>query len=66
MKVQFSFGAPEDKVMPIREAQSLSVISESSINRFNGAGLGVYVSSNGRPGKNKAYFDWFDYKEVKE
>jgi xylan 1,4-beta-xylosidase len=63
LKVQFSFGASEDKMMPIGEVQSLAVVAESSTNRFNGPGVGVYVSSNGSPGRNKAFFDWFDYHQ---
>lgn len=29
---------------------------------FTGVMIGLYTSSNGKPTKAKAYFDWFDYK----
>lgn len=29
---------------------------------FTGVMIGLYVSSNGKPSKTNAYFDWFDYQ----
>jgi alpha-N-arabinofuranosidase len=29
---------------------------------FTGVMIGLYASSNGKPGKAKAYYDWFDYQ----
>ncbi len=62
LDLQFSFGETLDQLNSIGEIQSLVVISESAINKFNGTGIGVYATSNGKPSKTNASFDWFEYK----
>lgn len=62
LDLQFSFGEALDHMNIIGGIQSLLVISESSVNKFNGTGIGVYTTSNGQISKTKASFDWFEYK----
>lgn len=62
LKLQFSFGENSQQLNLIGPLQSLAVISESNTNKFNGAGIGMYTASNGQITKNKALFDWFEYK----
>jgi alpha-N-arabinofuranosidase len=62
LNAQFSFGESLDRMNNIGEIQSLKIISESKINKFNGPGVGMYATSNGQMSKNKAFFDWFEYK----
>ncbi|UKT65776.1 glycoside hydrolase family 43 protein [Pedobacter mucosus] len=64
LDVDFSFGETENKMVAIGLRQSLSVISESSVNRFNGPGIGMYATSNGTKTTNKARFDWFEYEKA--
>jgi len=61
-KLKFSFGASANQMTMIGEGQDLKVIAESAVNRFNGPGVGVYVSSNGKTSSSSATFDWFSYK----
>lgn len=63
--ISFSFGATSNKMSKIGEVQSLKTIAESTLNRFNGPGVGMYVSSNGKETDNSAQFDWFEYKTLK-
>lgn len=65
LDANFSFGASIDKMTSIGGTQSLKIISESKLNRFNGPGVGVYCTSNGQRTVNQAKFDWFEYKENK-
>ncbi len=62
LSIQFRFGESLDALSNIGETQSLKVISESMINKFNGTGVGMYASGNGLKSKNIAIFDWFEYK----
>lgn len=62
LDLQFSFGETLDQLNTIGKIQSLEVISESKINKFNGTGIGMYATSNGQISKTKAFFDWFEYK----
>lgn len=59
---QFSFSESEAQWTPIGEKQNLTVICESVLNKFNGPGIGLYATSNGKKTENKAVFDWFEYK----
>jgi xylan 1,4-beta-xylosidase len=62
LTAQFSFGDSPDRMSNIGDRQSLTLIAEGNGNRFNGPGIGMYATSNGSPTKNKAFYDWFDYK----
>lgn len=63
LDVEFSFGETIEKMIPIGIKQSLIVIAESNVNKFNGPGIGMYATSNGQSSTNKAKYDWFEYKE---
>lgn len=63
LEVNFSFGETPDKLVNIGGTQSMIIISDNKINKFNGPGIGMYATSNGKQSKNKASFDWFIYKE---
>ncbi|GAE84921.1 hypothetical protein [Bacteroides reticulotermitis] len=62
LDVNFSFGETSEKMINIGVIQSLEVISDNKFNKFNGPGIGVYATSNGKPSKNEASYDWFEYK----
>ena len=62
LAMQFRFGESADNMVNIGEAQNLEILAENNINKFNGTGIGLYASGNGRESKNKAIFDWFEYK----
>jgi len=42
----------------------LDVISDNKLNRFNGSGIGVYATGNGKQTENVASFDWFEYQGI--
>lgn len=66
LDVKFSFGDSENNLTQLGEIQSLAVTSDDSkSNRFNGPGVGVYATSNGKKSKNKAEYEWFEYRENK-
>jgi len=65
LKVQFSFGESENDMVAIGPVQNLAVIAESSVNRFNGPGIGIYATSNGQKSAANSKFDWFEYAEQK-
>ena len=59
-KLSFYFGSSLRNLSPIGQPLDLSFLADNAQNRFNGPGLGVYASSNGRPSTTIATFDWFD------
>ena len=63
LDVNFSFGESIENMNKIGATQSLVVISESSLNKFNGPGIGMYATSNGKKSMGRVSFDWFEYKE---
>ena len=63
MKVQFLYGHNEDQLSPMGDPRSLIIIADAQGNaQFNGAGIGIYATSNGLPTKNTATYDWFSYE----
>ncbi|GAB1855455.1 hypothetical protein MHTCC0001_02890 [Flavobacteriaceae bacterium MHTCC 0001] len=60
--ITFSYGENEDNMKPIGEKQSLVVIVDGNGNQFNGPGVGMYATSNGKQTKGVAQFNWFSYK----
>ena len=62
LDIQFRFGETLNTMSNIGKTQSLKIISDSDINKFNGTGVGVYASSSGQKSKNTAIYDWFEYK----
>lgn len=63
LELVFSYGTSENEMKQIGETQSLIVIADGNGNQFNGAGVGMYATSNGLKTTAKASFDWFEYKE---
>lgn len=61
LDAQFSYGETANNMQKIGKVQSMSVIADSEINKFNGPGVGIYASSNGMKSTNTARFEWFDY-----
>lgn len=62
LNISFSFGDKPDAMIPIGEAQSLEAISDNSFNKFNGPGIGIYATSNGKVSSNQASYDFFCYE----
>jgi alpha-N-arabinofuranosidase len=62
LEVRFSFAETASNFNEIGSSQSLKPLCESSRNKFNGPGVGMYATSNGVSSKNRAVFDWFDYE----
>ena len=61
LEINFFFGENPDNMLNIGDVQSLDVISDNSFNRFNGPGIGIYATSNGKQSENSASYDWFEY-----
>ncbi|MDA3892133.1 MAG: glycoside hydrolase family 43 protein [Salinivirgaceae bacterium] len=62
LKLQFSYGSSENEMKAIEEIQDMSVISFEVAEGFNGSYVGMYATSSGNPSKEKAKFNWFEYK----
>ncbi len=52
-----------DMLYQVGEVQSVDAVSDNKVNRFNGTGVGIYATSNGKQSINKASYQWFEYKE---
>lgn len=61
LSVQFSYGESIGNMQPLGGLQSLNLISDSKINKFNGTGVGIYATANGKRSSNSATFDSFTY-----
>lgn len=62
LEAVFSYGETENDMRIIGGTQNLEVISDNKVNKFNGTGVGMYATSNCKKSKQKALFDWFEYK----
>lgn len=62
LDAHFSFGESPENLTNIGGTQRLDVVSDNKYNKFNGTGVGMYATSNGRKSTNKASFEWFEYK----
>jgi alpha-N-arabinofuranosidase len=65
LNIRFSFGSSITDLIRIGNMQSLKPLCESTLNRFNGPGIGMYATSNGKKSNNSATFDWFEYTTLK-
>lgn len=63
MTLKFFYGEEENSLKQIGGNQDASVITTKVAGGFIGAYVGMYTSSNGKKSKNKAVFDWFEYKK---
>lgn len=62
LDLQFYYGLSVNKLKPIGNVQSMSVISFEMAEGFNGPYVGMYASSNGSPSTEQAVVDWFEYQ----
>ncbi len=60
LDVSFSFGETPEKMTNIGGTQSMDAVLK--VGGFNGVGVGVYATSNGKLTKNTSSYDWFEYK----
>lgn len=60
-EIQFSFGETQQHMTNIGSIQNVAPLSDNKFNKFNGTGVGVYATSNGKQSRNKALNDWFEY-----
>lgn len=59
---QFYFGKDSENMIPIGGVQDGRILSSNWAGGFIGAYVGMYVSSNGEPSDNQAWFDYFEYQ----
>lgn len=61
---QYTFYYADSKNGEFKELgrQDTRYISTEVAGGFTGVMIGLYASSNGKPSKAKAYYDWFDYQ----
>lgn len=61
--LSYSFGYLDKQTGKFEELNKLDTryISTEVAGGFTGVMIGLYASSNGKPSKAKAFFDWFDY-----
>ena len=45
-----------DMLYQVGEVQSVDAVSDNKVNRFNGTGVGIYATSNGKQSINKASY----------
>lgn len=62
LDVSFSVGDTPGTMQNIGGTQHIEAVVNNKMNGgFNGAGVGMYATSHGKPSKNAASFDWFEY-----
>lgn len=61
MKITFSFGKSPDAMTAIGGIQSIETTSDNRFNKFNGPGIGIYATANGKRSGNEALYDFFSY-----
>lgn len=62
----FSYGPSPDQLTTTAPFSLLPLTEDNRQNRFNGLGIGLYASSNGKKSKAQAAFDYYDYKDFPE
>lgn len=62
--MQYTFYFADPKQQEYKELGRLDTryLSTEVAGGFTGVMIGLYTSSNGKPSKAKAYYDWFDYE----
>jgi xylan 1,4-beta-xylosidase len=60
----FYYGFKEKEKKMLTENVDGRILSTDEAGGFVGAYIGLYASSNGSPSKNKADFDWFEYRGI--
>lgn len=62
-KARFSYSGDNTTWNELGEAQSMDAVADDGkYNKFNGTGIGVYATANGKKSKTTACFDWFEYE----
>ncbi|OJX88322.1 MAG: glycoside hydrolase 43 family protein [Paludibacter sp. 47-17] len=62
LEVRFSYGESLCELKGIGEVESMVVLADLQGNAlFNGPGIGIYATSNGKASESIAGFDWFYY-----
>lgn len=50
---------------PIGDSQTMQAVADDGkYNKFNGTGVGIYATSNGKKTKAEAAYQWFEYKKL--
>ena len=62
LKYTFYFADPKSQQYKELGKLDTRYISTEVAKSFTGVMIGLYASSNGKAGKAKAYYDWFDYQ----
>lgn len=62
----FSYGPSTEQLTTTAPFSLLPLTEDNKLNRFNGLGIGLYASSNGKKSKAQAAFDYYDYKNFTE
>lgn len=63
-EAQFYFSGDNSSWTAIGGEQSMTTVADDGkYNKFNGTGVGVYATSNGKKTKAIARYDWFEYKK---
>ena len=57
----FYYASTPETWIPVAESADGRVLSTQVAGGFVGAYIGLYASSNGKPGENIANFDYFEY-----
>lgn len=61
VELTFSAGNSPEEMTVLGGVQSADAISKNPYNKFNGPGIGVYATSNGKSTRHAATYDWFEY-----
>ncbi len=64
LEYTFYFSDSKDNQYKLLGRMDTRYLSTEVAGGFTGVMIGLYTSSNGKPSNAKAYFDWFDYKEL--
>lgn len=63
-EARFYFSGDNSDWTAIGGGQSMEAVADDGkYNKFNGTGIGVYATSNGKKTKAVARYDWFEYKK---
>lgn len=64
MTATLEYGPAEDNMQTATVVGLVPLADDRKLNRFNGPGIGVYATSAGKKSKNKAVFDYFNYRDI--
>ncbi|MBW2962726.1 glycoside hydrolase family 43 protein [Mesonia aestuariivivens] len=66
LEIQFKYGSSKEELKLLGEIQSLEVIADGNGNQFNGPGIGIYATGNGKQNSKPACYNSFTYKKLKK